>query len=180
MIPGSAAQRRGRLRDNRKDYGGRLRHGAQQLSGQMGGRDLEGCGCRFYAKNYKFNIIWPNQLHNQTFQNIQHECYKYGQSNLQKTTSLKNFMVKKKKASRITQSQESTVNIEFQVSGPDLSIQAGMCITQNEIYITPFWNTMAALLLPVIFLVYQAFFKNLINSVPFKLVLSQHPMISRL
>lgn len=40
-----------------------------------------------------------------------------------------------KKASRITQSQENTVNIEFQVSGPDLSIQAGMCIRQNEIYI---------------------------------------------
>ena len=31
-----------------------------------------------------------------------------------------------------------------------------------------------------IFLIYQAFFKNLINYVPFKLLLSQHPMISRL
>lgn len=45
-------------------------------------------------KNYKFHyIIWPNQLHNQTLQNIQHECSKYGQSKLQKTTSLRNYMV---------------------------------------------------------------------------------------
>lgn len=53
---------------------------------------------QFYVKNYKFNsIIGPNQLHNQTIQNLKYECSKYGQSKLQKTTLLRNFERKKKK-----------------------------------------------------------------------------------